>query len=330
MVDKDESAQDEEMLGRLIAAAGRGPEPSPEARKRIYTAVRARWDAQTRRRIWPARALGMAATVAAVAITLVWLQNDPAGPNISELARFSHVTGDVELTRDGEERRLESLEATGPILTGDVLRTAGDGQAVLLRDDGTSLRIHIATVLSFAERNEFDLLAGTVYVDSGETGVSSEALEIDTPLGRVRHVGTQYEVHLADSALRVRVREGSVAISGGTVDTLGSAGEQLEVESNGLIARTEIPPDDAVWRWAIGLARLPESSEYNLHETLTWIARERGLILEYSTPAVRDRSGRETVLGLEGFDPFDALDVLERTANVQAEIDGMRLVVSNP
>ena len=46
MSDERSSSRREAMIAKLIAAAGPGPKASPEARERVYTAVRARWEAE--------------------------------------------------------------------------------------------------------------------------------------------------------------------------------------------------------------------------------------------------------------------------------------------
>lgn len=358
MTGKEDTMQGDEAIGRLIAAAGRGPTASSAARDRIYSVVRARWEeslsekpsdegnsgasvsgrtdhrrrrvsgssiGRTRaRRAWTMRLGGLAATLAAVAVTLSWLQTGGSDGSAVELASLTLLQGDAELRRGGE---LLALASADSILADDVLYTGADSRVALELDGGLVLRVDAGTELRFSDRSRIELRTGTVYVDSGRTG-SSQPFEIGTALAAVRHVGTQYEVRFADAGLRVRVREGSVEVSGEPVEAVGSAGEQLDIGSGGLVMRSAIAPHDAAWDWATSLAALPELTEYPVGETLDWIARERGLTLAYSNQEIASLLGDSVVLGLAGLDPFEALEVLERTADLRLEIDGTRLLVS--
>lgn len=325
----DDSASDEK-IGRLIAAAGPGPTARPEARERIYAAVQASWQESLRRGqdgAPPAsrsrragspryRLFGLAATVAAAAVVLYWTGGGPGEIARAELAQVARIQGEATLIRDAASLRLATPAAAGPVMTGDVLRTAGNGQVALRLDQGLLLRVNVDTELAFVEAGTIDLVAGTVYVDAGEEP-GAAALAIRTPIGSVTHLGTQYEVRFADSALRLRVREGSVRFSGTGTSTVGAAGEQLEIDADGERARSAIAADDAAWNWAVALATLPEESEYRIGETLRWVAREAGLTLEYADPLAAERLDTETIVGLGGLTPAETLDVLARTTDLE-------------
>lgn len=339
--------QSDEVIGKLIAAAGRGPTASPEARERIYAAVHKQWNEQTNRASSPAsradtvtsianrrrftRAKGIlaiAASVASVAIVLSLLETDITPDSSPEFPQFSQLEGDVILIRGNETVSLASLETADPLLTGDILRTSASGRAELQREDGLLVRINVASELELSEAGRFELIAGTVYVDSG-TDAAGTPLQIITPLGEVQHLGTQYEVHVADTGLRVRVREGRVSIEGDSVDAVGVAGNQLEIAPGGATTVTAIAPNDDAWAWATDLATLPARAEYELVEVLEWIAREQGLALEYADLASRNAVRNSIVFGLDGLSPSEALDVITRTTATSIDNDGEHLLISN-
>ena len=81
-----------------------------------------------------------------------------------------------------------------PIHAGTTLSTS-EGRVALTFGDSLSLRIDRHTRLRFDSREQVTLLAGALYVDSG--GINAvPALRIETPAGAVRHVGTQFQVHV--------------------------------------------------------------------------------------------------------------------------------------
>ncbi len=77
---------------------------------------------------------------------------------------------------------------------------------------------------------------GTIYVDSGADPVASR-LEVVTPAGTARDVGTQFELQVAGAALRLRVREGAVSIDRGGQSLTGGAGEQIAIDVLGGVSR---------------------------------------------------------------------------------------------
>ena len=110
-----------------------------------------------------------------------------------------------------EDRGETIARATLAIHTGTTLATS-EGRVALTFGDSLSLRIDRQTRLRFDSREQMTLLAGALYVDSG--GINAvPALRIETPAGVVRHVGTQFQVHVTGDMTRVRVREGRVLLT---------------------------------------------------------------------------------------------------------------------
>lgn len=338
-----DSSESDEKIGRLIAAAGPGATARPEARERIYAAVRARWQESLREsgpraapvssprdRAGPSRfrLWGLAATVAATAVVLYWIGGGPGEVARAELAQIDRIQGTASLIRGDETLQLAAATGAVPVGTGDILRTAGDGQIALRLDDGLLLRVNVDTELAFADAGTLDLVAGTVYVDSGEEP-AGPALAIRTPIGSVTHLGTQYEVRFADAGLRLRVREGTVQFSGAAGPTVGAAGEQLDIGANGASTRSAIAADDAAWSWAVALATLPEAPEYRVGTTLRWAAREQGLALEFDDADTARRLDLEPIVGIGGLSPAEALDVLSRTTDLELRIENGRLLVAD-
>lgn len=273
--------------------------------------------------------IGIAATIALGAISVYWLRaswNPEAG--LQDIAQFTFVDGNVELLRPAEGSQLAPAETDGPIQTGDTLRTTENGRAALRMQDDLSLRVNVDSELVFASPDEIELLAGTVYVDTGGNG-SNDMLQIQTVIGDIEHIGTQYEVQLSESALRVRVREGSIAYTGTSNTVTGSAGEQLDFDTGGLASRSQIAANAPEWQWIAELATLPAADEYLAGEVLSWIARELGLELDYSDPAFEQDLVTDTIIGLEGFNPTEALSAIERTSGITAQVSGNRLLVGN-
>lgn len=341
MHDKEANSQDEEMIGKLIAAAGPGRSASPEARERVYAAVRARWESETQsnrqsnrvttlpRPRFNTRILALAASIGVIAIAVSWT-DFIRGPGASSDAviELAVVQGEVELGRgNGTELAIQSADSL-EFVSGDRLRTGANGLLALRRSDGLTLRLNVDSEIRIADAELIELNAGTIYIDSG-IGISSQTLEVDTPFGTVEHLGTQYEVRLGDGALRLRIREGEVSIDNDSTPEIGTAGEQLLIGSNGAAARSQIAANDPEWDWAANIAMLERAGDYQVAETLAWIARELGLILDYDTPVARQQATTTSLSGLEGQNPRSALAIIEQTTSLTIEIADNRLFVSD-
>jgi ferric-dicitrate binding protein FerR (iron transport regulator) len=334
-----EDEHGEAMVGRLIATAGPGKTASAQARERIYEAVRASWleaveserpeahasaAASPAKRIWM---YGLAAAAATVAVTVLLLEQAPSPVDEhARLASVAAVAGTAELIHADAASPPEPITAASTIESGDRLRTSAGGRVALELADGLDLRINVGSEIVFAAADRVLLAAGTVYVDSGAIP-GANSLRLETSLGSVTHVGTQYEVRFDGQSLRLRVREGAVVFSGSDGDATGQAGEQIDVGTDGRTARSAIAPDDDEWAWAAELSTLPAADSYVLGDVLEWIARESGLKLEYPSQETELRLANTKIVGLAGQNPQNALDIVGRTTSVRYEIRDGRLIV---
>jgi ferric-dicitrate binding protein FerR (iron transport regulator) len=330
-------AEGEKMIGDLIAAAGPGETASAEAKDRVYAATHRQWQTlvrsrprtTVRRRLRNSRLLGVAAGLAAMAVVLYWLQSAPPDASgATEFASLVRVEGTAEVIRAGNSAPLTSAAASPSLGAGDSLRTGPDGRLAIELRGGASLRVNVDTELRLDDASEVELVAGTIYIDSGTNGAAAR-LEITTPFGSVQHIGTQYELRLDGQALRLRVREGAIVYLGATEQATAMAGEQLDVSSGALAGRRQIAPDDADWNWAGELAALPPADVHELGEVLSWIARESGLTLEYTIAGTRDRLASAPLFGVSGFNPDETLGMIERTTDVRFEIRDGSLIILN-
>jgi len=176
---------------------------------------------------------------------------------------------------------------------------------------------------------EVSLEAGTAYVDA-DPRYGAQPLTVATPLGRVRHLGTQYSVSAAGSRLEVAVREGRVQLSGSPGRGLlqAQAGEALRVAASGEVERFAVGPDDPRWAW-LGVVPVPfELEGASLPAFLEWYSRESGHVVSFAGPADQARA-REVMLSgsISGLSPDEALQVVVASAGIAANRDGGRLVL---
>jgi ferric-dicitrate binding protein FerR (iron transport regulator) len=310
--------QETDIVEMLLRKAGRRVEPPDAAYQDVLAAASAafhRKAGQRRQRRW----LGAAAAASiAVAIGLVLQWQAPAGRR--DVATIERVVGGVELAHGDAWHPLEERE--GSLGTGRRLRTHTDGRVALALAGVGSLRVAGDTeVLLDGERRLF-VQHGTVYVDSGSRPDGGR-VEIVTPAGTARDVGTQFELQVAGTRLRLRVREGSVAIDRGGRSLTGAAGEQLVIDNAGSVSRGTIEPASDAWAWAEALAPLPDIDGRPAAQLISWVARETGRKLRYESPAIEERAGRVILHGdIRHLPPLAALEAMLATTDLKYEVDG--------
>jgi hypothetical protein len=260
-------------LAALIRAAGRRPAPSAEEYERVRLASHLAWQmkvhaARRKRVLWFALAAGMAAAVVGVLVT--W-QTAPA-PAVAEVAL---LRGGVERLAPGTQR-WEPVTAETALAAGTRLRTIGEGGAAFAVGDGISVRAADATSFVLETATRLTLHGGTLYVDTGGRAPRDAAIEIATPYGVVRDIGTQFEVRALLTEVRVRVREGSVQLRASGAPALA-----VPIELDG----------------------------GSVFDALQWVARELGkrLVFEGNTELL----ARSVIMGGSSSADLEPLQILE-------------------
>jgi hypothetical protein len=213
------------------------------------------------------------------------------------------------------------------------LRTGATGRAALELANGIQVRLDVGTRVAFNDAEHARLRRGGVYVDSGVTGADpSRELEIDTPAGAVRHLGTQYEARVADGMLRVGVREGLVAVGARGGDIVGNAGEQLLIR-DGQVTRNALAANADAWAW-VGSITPPFAIEgRSVDDFLTWAGRETGRQIVYTSSEAAQRARAIVLKGsVSGLTPDDAVSAVLSTTALRPAIDDghIRIDAANP
>jgi ferric-dicitrate binding protein FerR (iron transport regulator) len=266
----------------LLKLAGERDRPSAAGTARAREAARESWaralevtsasSASRARRRWPF-VLAAAAVLVVVAFAWPWWRmTAPAGI----VASVAHVEGDVRLTGGGGR-----LEAAGTLRSGDTLIT-GEGLVALTLGDTLSLRVGRSSRLRFDRDGHVTLIEGAVYVDSGGLQPGA-ALRIATPVGEVRHVGTQFQVQVRERLTRVQVREGRVVMTMKGASPLDlAAGDLAETDGRALRLERGVASFGAEWEWAAMTGMVFDIENRPLSELLAWLAREHGWQLRHA------------------------------------------------
>jgi len=301
----EDPAPDDAEIAELLRSVGPRSEPSPEIALEIEAAVRAEWEhtvaARKRRRTltWVSAA---AAAICAVAIAVtigLSIMNTDGQP----MAVLQRADGEIFVAAKGHH--WTPLSEGREIAVGDQVRSNAHASFVL--KNGLALRIDRGTVLHVTAPDRVALNVGAVYVDA-PPGHARRELTVETHVGSVRHVGTQYQVRATTQGIDVSVREGRVVVENEAGSNTANAGERLEISTRGTIRRANLSPSDAQWQWTMEAAPPFAIDNQPLAAFLTWIARETGRPLVYASPRAEAAAGSVTLHGsIEGLTPDAAL-----------------------
>jgi len=309
-----------DLIESLLRRAGPRSEPPVDAYHQVHAAAITAFRAKTTRRRGRQRVLWAGAAAAAVFAIALMFQWTPPMAVPSELARVERMTGGVEEATGEAWRALG--EARTPLKTGMKLRTLAGGRVALALAGGGSLRLDAETEVMLDAPGRVYVRHGTIYVDSGARPGATR-LQIVTPAGTARDIGTQFELQVAGSALRLRVREGSVSIDRGGQSLTGGAGEQIAIDALGGISRDVIEPAAAAWQWAESIAPAPDMDGRPAAELIAWAARETGRELRYVSPNAEQRASSVILHGnIRNLTPLAALEAMLATTDLEYALRG--------
>ncbi|MEQ8860557.1 MAG: hypothetical protein RIC56_18095 [Pseudomonadales bacterium] len=328
----DSSPDADRRLGELLRAAGRRPEPSTEQLGRWRAQFEAELHGRRRRRAL--RLAGVFGACAAALLVAVLLF--PGGAPLPAAAPVAQVVtalgGNVVRGRDGASTRL----GAGASIAAGARVESGLYSGLGLVYRGADVRLDASTsVIVGAERLE--LVSGRVYVDTGpaDTGSGSAAtVRVETPYGWFEHVGTQFLVAVTDTSVVGAVREGRIVLHRGDDDLLlvaaADAARQVVVDDGGETEQSAVSSSGELWAWSEASSAGFELSGRNADDVLRWVARERGLRLDYASPAVRELAEQARIAGSGGrVGPEQALNVVVAATRLRVVPgDGSTLTVS--
>lgn len=289
---------------------------------RVRPAVHAAWKDAARDtghwKRWVALAAA-AVLVFAVAMTVVSRLRGGAIPRtVAPIASTLFATSEVAFEHEGQ--RGNSRVAEG-LLPGTRITTSG-GRATIVLSNGVELRLDSNTDITLDAERSMTLVRGAVYLDSSHRTGPPEPVAIVARGNVIRDIGTRYEVRLSDQELRVRVRDGRVAISSAFGSREADRGGQLSVTSSGILSgRASISGAD--WDWIVRAARPPQFEGRPLPEFLAWAEREGGRPIRFADPAVERANAATIVYGaIDSLTVEEALDVVLPSCGLARRTDG--------
>ncbi|HYB95413.1 MAG TPA: FecR domain-containing protein [Vicinamibacterales bacterium] len=287
---------------------------------RVRPAVHAAWRDAARTRDWRRVVVLAAAAVLlfGIALTILYSLRGGSAPPAAPVASTLFVTREVVFQLDGQPRAGRVGEALRP---GTRITTHG-GRAAIVLANGVELRLDSNTIVTLDTDGSIALDGGALYLDSSNRTGPPETVAIVARGTVIRNIGTRYEARLSDQELRVRVREGRVAVSSAFGTREADRGGQLRVTSSGILAG-QAPISGADWDWIVRAVRAPQLEGRPLPEFLEWAAREGGRPIRFADPALERANAATIVYGtIDSLTVEEALDVVLPSCGLARRTDG--------
>lgn len=298
---------------------------------RVRPAVHAAWkEAAGGTRRWQRWATLAAAAVLVFAVALPfanWLRGRGTPIASAPIASALFVTSEVVFEHDGQARAARVGEGLRP---GTRITTSG-GRAAVALANGVELRLDANTDITLETEGSLSLTRGALYFDSSQRTGPPEAVAIAARGTVIRDIGTRYEVRMSDQELRVRVRDGRVAVSSAFGMREADRGGQLSVTSSGILSG-RAPTSGADWEWIVRAIPPPQLEGRPLPEFLAWAEREGGRPIRFADPALERANAATIVYGaIERLTVEEALDVVLPSCGLARRTDGdVITIVSAP
>ena len=315
-----ERAAEADPIARLVRLAGSRPAVPAERALRAEAMVRAAWEASVaarRRRLVATWSSGLA-LAAALALAIGLVLRGPAAPPPPELVgTVERLAGQAQLLAG--EGAAQPLGPGARLVAGGALDTGADGRVAVRLASGASLRLDVDSRLAFVTPTRLLLEQGAVYVDSQ----GGPPVVVETPLGVVEERGTQFEVRLASDAVRVRVREGGVNLSGERGSWDAARGDEIVLTAAGVLRRGSVPFHGDDWSWVQEIAPAFRLEGRTLGDFLSWFGRETGRGVMWVDPAEQRRALAVVLHGsVDGLSPEQALAAVLPTCGLAHRLEG--------
>jgi ferric-dicitrate binding protein FerR (iron transport regulator) len=320
---------DDEMTGRLLRLGGMRTEVPPDRESRVRRAVLdecravARARVVRRRRLRAAGMLSIAA--AAVVAVRIWLPREapPADAILATVERLEGTGG--QLSGRSASTPPTPIGLADALRAGHHIETGAAGRVGLRLSPHVSLRFDHGSRVRLLSANAIELGAGAVYVDSGP---ESPDFEVHTSFGVVRDIGTQFELRLSASSLRVRVRSGVVEVQRGGHVSSARPGTELMLGPAGATNR-DVEPYGPEWSWAAGVGPTFEIDGRALGAFLEHLCREQGWRLVYADGKLAlEASGMILHGSTAGLQASDALAIALATTGLTHRLKDGELLIA--
>lgn len=326
--DKETQSIDDSPIETLLSSAELRPVPRSDRREEIFCELRQELRDSNYKRA-RGRFIGRfgiaAAILAAVFLTLDFGSKSDTGDLLASSA-LQRVVGENLNINGAAVSQADGLEYI--FRPGDTIETGSDTLISVLWHTSGSLRVGASSELDLVGEERVDLRRGNLYFDSKMHDLtSSSKIEVETPLGVIRNVGTQFVVQVANSDLIIGVREGEVKFRGGPHDFTIYQGQSAHIDSSYGIEILPLDGSSKFWGWPAEVAPKFHADGKILLDVIYWIGRETGRKIEFESNAARRLAASHELRGMGDIEHTQAIPILTAATNLYFEVSDRVILV---
>jgi hypothetical protein len=323
----------DESLEQLLGKATPRPVPDPAVTAAARESVRAEWQTVSGRYRTRKRAIRFA-VAATVVLGFFALFNTFRSNEVEavQVASMQKSFGSIYVL--GEQSQMTLASDLRAVHAGQTIVTGDDAGIALLWGRGGAVRLDRKTELEFRDDSSVFLRRGQIYFDSmpsdltaDVTGGGRDSFEVETPLGAVSHVGTQFMTAVTSSTLTVSVREGTVEVSRDDERFVAERGKQVSFTAGAAVLVLDIPEYGAAWDWIVATSPAISLDGKSADDFLQWAGRELGREIVYASDAVEQASKTARLHGEINRPPAEALGMRMATTGIAWRIEGGTIYV---
>lgn len=328
--DMDERSIDSEIDNALSSARPRQA-PRLDRKEEIYGELRAAWldDISVTRRRRRFIVSGLAASIVAAVVLSLQLNSGPQNTISQPDAMLARSVGSGTTLNGFPVQEQIPVNAPLQFRAGDELTTGEDAAVAIDWNSASSLRVSSESTVVFESGDRVALVAGSMYFDSKQYGArSSSTIIVDTPLGQVHHVGTQFVATVSGSSVTIAVREGHVAFGDDSDAIVVKSGQSVLIDNSDEVEFQDIASTDDTWAWASQIAPPLDVDGRSTRDIIEWLSRESGRSVEYRSSAAESFAASDTIRGIGQVGPNQAMNIIPMATRLRLDIDKNTIRVS--
>jgi hypothetical protein len=238
------------------------------------------------------------------------------------------LSGTTELITPAGER-LE-LEVGMNIPADSMIRTASASRAGIAYA-GYTLRLDFNSEIEL-QAAAIQLAKGRLYASDSEQIIGQTQLNIVTPHGQVRDIGTQFTVRVDDDSTVATVRRGAIQVvtvnSEHQVEATPGSATRITVNSEGQAQTKDVAASGNDWQWIYAVSEPFQLEGKSIHQFLQWSVSESGRELAFASASAELYARRVRLYGsTPRLDPEQAVTPVLEATDLRAQLQDDTLLV---
>lgn len=314
----------DEKIADLLSKANVRPVPHDDRKEEMYLELHSEWLASNLERKTKRRYVmsGLAASIIAAVVLVLQGGFDSVLPVIEPDAVLVRSIGSGTTVNGHPIGDAIPVNAPLRFQSGDTITTGSDAAVAINWNSLGSLRVSSSSSLTLVSNDRIQLLAGEIYYDSlpgGDAG--STPIVVDTRIGQIHHVGTQFLTNVDDSGVRISVREGRITFGSASNNIVVRAGESAHIDSSLSATFFTVAPVDGPWTWVSMIAPELDTDGLSTYEIIQWLSRETGLAIKYENDLAKEYASSGGIRGIGEIEPTEALTIIPIATELRFVVD---------